>query len=434
SLELLYRYYDQLICLESKIPANELQIPFKWKDAFDKGSIFGGRISLTLSSLSFEKVCVLFNIAALQSQVAASQSTESDEALKLSAKLFQSSSGILSHLKTIVLASLQQDPTPDLQPETLTALSALMLAQAQEVIAFKARSDNMKDGIVAKLFSQCEELYADAVKSLQKEMLKPLWERDTVPKVSAKQIGCQALAMYHQSRVCNANKTVGEEISRLKCSLELFKSAQTRSGDSTLFSEEIGRAQRAHDEAVKDNDFIYHERVPDAKALTPIGKAPVAKQTPMPGQFSASFSDLFESLVPVFVQQALSQYDVRKSEIVNGEVAKLRESTQLLNSILASLNLPAAIEDTSGEKLPQSLREKSNAVMEKEGINGLTKLLSELPELRTRNLELLDESEKQLNEEKASDDQLRAQFKERWTRTPSEQLTTAFRANAEKYR
>lgn len=44
---LIDSYYDQLVALESKIPTQELQVPFKWKDAFDKGSIFGGKISLS---------------------------------------------------------------------------------------------------------------------------------------------------------------------------------------------------------------------------------------------------------------------------------------------------------------------------------------------------------------------------------------------------
>lgn len=33
--------------------------------------------------------------------------------------------------------AVHQDPTPDLNPDTLQALSHLMLAQAQEVIAYK---------------------------------------------------------------------------------------------------------------------------------------------------------------------------------------------------------------------------------------------------------------------------------------------------------
>ena len=37
-------------------------------------------------------------------------------------------------------------------------------------------------------------------------------------------------------------------------------------------------------EAVKDNEFIYHERLPDPDSLEPVAPAPVVKATPLPGR------------------------------------------------------------------------------------------------------------------------------------------------------
>lgn len=82
-------------------------------------------------------MCVLFNIAALQSAVAAAQSFDSDDGLKLATKLFQQAAGIFTHLKSAAPAAISAEPTPDLSPDTLNALAALMLAQAQECFVIK---------------------------------------------------------------------------------------------------------------------------------------------------------------------------------------------------------------------------------------------------------------------------------------------------------
>jgi len=47
------------------------------------------RLYSVIASGSFERVCVLFNIAAMQSQIAETQNIGSDDGRKMAAKLFQ---------------------------------------------------------------------------------------------------------------------------------------------------------------------------------------------------------------------------------------------------------------------------------------------------------------------------------------------------------
>lgn len=59
--------------------------------------------------------------------------------------------------------------------------------------------------------------------------------------------------------------------------------------------------------------------------------------------------------------------------------------------VLASLNLPAAIEVTEGNTLPPSILEKAAAVRQLGGIEIIEQMLRELPELFKRNKDILDE-------------------------------------------
>lgn len=60
-------------------------------------------------------------------------------------------------------------------------------------------------------------------------------------------------------------------------------------------------------------------------------------------------------------------------------------------SVLASLNLPAAIEDLSGDKVPKSVLDKAATIKERGGVATIDSLMQELPELLQRNREILDE-------------------------------------------
>ncbi|KAK2836488.1 hypothetical protein Q7C36_014357 [Tachysurus vachellii] len=436
SLEILLRYYDQLCAVEPKFPFPELCLTFTWKDAFDKGSLFGGSVKLALASVGYEKTCVLFNIGALASQIASEQNLDNDEGLKTAAKFYQLASGAFAHIKDTVLSALNREPTMDISPETVGTLSQIMISQAQEVFVIKATADKMKDGIIAKVANQTADFYGDAFKQCQyKENLpKYFYFQEVLPVLAAKHCMMQATAELHQSAMAKQKKHFGEEIARLQHASELVKTIASRYDEYVNVKDLSDKISRALTAAKKDNDFIYHDRVPEVKDLEHIGKATLVKATAIQVPLSQKFSDIFEKMVPMLVQQSLSISNSRKGELVNRLVGSLREATNLCNGVLASLNLPAALEDLSGDSVPQSILEKSRAVIQQGGLNSIEQLIKDLPELLLRNREILDESLKILNDEETTDNELRAKFSQRWNRTPSGDLYKSLRAEGGNFR
>uniref|UniRef100_A0AAY5F0Q4 BRO1 domain-containing protein n=1 Tax=Electrophorus electricus TaxID=8005 RepID=A0AAY5F0Q4_ELEEL len=387
SLEILLRYYDQLCAVEPKFPFPEVMLclTFTWKDAFDKGSLFGGSMA----------------------------------------------SGAFAHIKDTVLSSLNHEPTMDISPETVGTLSQIMLSQAQEVFVLKATADKMKDAIIAKLANQAADFYGDAFKQCQ---LKENLPKEVLPVLAAKHCMMQANAELHQSAVANQKKRFGEEIARLQHATELVKTVASRYDEYVNIKDLSDKISRALTAAKKDNDFIYHDRVPEVKDLEHIGKAALVKSTAIQVPLSQKFTDLFEKMVPMQVQQSLSIASSRKADLVNRLVGKLREATNLCNGVLASLNLPAALEDLSGDSVPQSILEKSRAVVQQGGLHSIEQLIKDLPELLQRNREILDESLKMLDDEETTDNELRAKFSQRWNRTPSGDLYKPLRAEGSNFR
>jgi len=65
--------------------------------------------------------------------------------------------------------------------------------------------------------------------------------------------------------------------------------AETKGAHTFSFQEVQKKVVRGLQEAEKDNDFIYHARIPEVSALQAIGKANVAKSLPFTPPLSSQF-------------------------------------------------------------------------------------------------------------------------------------------------
>jgi len=299
ALESMQNYFDQIGNLELKIPFNKTKIYFKWLDAFDKGSWFGGNIPYTMSTnLLYEKACVLFNIAALSTQIGAAQDLSVEDGMKKAVKMLQVAAGIFSAVSTPPpSSSSEQKPTTDLSPESAAALASLCLAQAQEVVLQKALMDKKNDNIIAKLARHAEILYMETGNLMLKDSVRSLWDKGWVNIVEGKQSMFGGLVHFHQAKVCKEKKTIGEEICRLQLALELLNKSESMLPQVNEDGRKwVDLCSMALEEAKKDNEFIYFEKVPPVTELIAVDGAVVVKASPLGEKFLPEQRDFFADM------------------------------------------------------------------------------------------------------------------------------------------
>ncbi|KAK0136238.1 Rhophilin-2 [Merluccius polli] len=124
-LDLLARYYNQLPLMESRFfsPNRQTGLFFTWYDSFTG-------VPLCQQNLSLEKASILFNMAALFSQIGARSNRQTLAGLDQAVSSFQKAAGVLNHLKD----TFTHIPSYDLSPAMLTMLTSMLLAQAQECL------------------------------------------------------------------------------------------------------------------------------------------------------------------------------------------------------------------------------------------------------------------------------------------------------------
>ncbi|KAK3306178.1 BRO1-like domain-containing protein [Chaetomium strumarium] len=427
----LQTYAGQLVWMSGKFPI-DIGIDFTWYPALG----YHTEHPLVQNNLKYELMNVLFNLAALYSQLAFSSNRSSTEGLKTAASYFSQAAGVLSHMKTEVLPELRMaNPPDDMDEATLECLTQLLLAQSQECFWQKAVMDGYKDASIAKLAARVSDLYNLAGEAaMRSEAVSSAW----IHHMSAKHHHFAAAAQYRAACDCLEKKRYGEEVARLAdavaCVNEGLKECKGGYINKAVVDDLQGLKRRVEEDlkrAEKDNDVIYLQIVPPKSELKILERAnmAVARVPPQVAKPYEYFGDhaefgpaLFTKLVPFSVHLAVSIYEERRDRLVsNNIVAELETLTDQLHGVLSSLNLPGslqALEKPLG--LPGTLVQRADEIRQADAINRLQRGLADIEKLCASDRTIFEEGKALLAAEEEEDKNMRRKHGiQRWTRSES---------------
>jgi len=435
--DLYLRYLGLLESLDKRFPINDdnIRIQYTWFDAFKN-------TKSTQYNLQYERACSLFNLGSITSHVAVSQNRSTPDGAKKSCHFFQLAAGTFEHLKDYLQQRPHQASTPDLTTELLVMLVGLMLAQAQECFCEKAAKDGMSANVITMLAAQTAEYYNGThnamISSGLKNHLDKSWSRET--KIKA--FYFEAMANYYASIGLHAKDLYGEEVARLQIAVshigDDFVKANIRKTPAEFqewFNKLSETITKAFLVAEKENDSIYHERVPKPMELAKLASKSMVKVLPIVDLTLKGDNDPFNSLLPFEILQSVSVYNERKASLLREELKLIQEHNDFAKGSLGSMNLPAAIERIEERAgVPVPLQKKMSIIREEGGASLLFGLLLSLQNLGKEDENIIKEAVQYLDDEEQEDNEARKQFGDKWIRPHSHALTGNLRQEAAKYK
>ncbi|GFO05598.1 tyrosine-protein phosphatase non-receptor type 23, partial [Plakobranchus ocellatus] len=118
-----------------------------------------------------------------------------------------------------------------------------------------------------------------------------------------------------------------------------------------------------YESAKKDNDFVYHDKVPDLASLPEVKGASLVKGIPFdPTDKEISGPDIFQKLVPMEAHEASSVYSEEKAKLSRNVVGEIEEKDMELQQFLSSLQLDEDQLMPRPDIIPEQLMEKCAAM------------------------------------------------------------------------
>lgn len=337
-------------------------LPFTWEDIFMAREV-------TLADIKFEQASVLYNIGALHSILGSMETRTNADSMKVACTHFQCASGAFEYLRDHFGSAMM---SLDFSHELLTFHVNLMLAQAQECILEKSMIDSRKSSITAKVSAQIVEFNNLALKSLE-----PAYKEGIVPsrkykewkkRMELKSQFYECITCFYMGKQSEEHQKWGECLAYYTEAFnklnECIKKGKSEDGDiqeSFRFAMDVigGKYQSAK----KDNDFVYHDKVPDFDSLPEVKGASLVKGiTFNPSDPDVSGPDLFQKLVPMEAHEASSLYSEEKAKLIRRVCGNIEDKNAELVQFMSSLNIDQSSLSFEPENLPQALLEKCAAV------------------------------------------------------------------------
>ncbi|XMA12883.1 hypothetical protein WAI453_005674 [Rhynchosporium graminicola] len=426
-------YAGQLAWMGGKFPI-DIGVDFTWYPALG----YNTERPNSQNNLKFELANVLYNLAALYSQLAMSSNRGTTEGLRSACNYFCLAAGVISHIKNTVIPELRSTPPEDMDDSTLESLQQLSLAQGQECFWQKAVMDGYKDASIAKLAAKVSDFYGAAGDwGVKSEAISSEWIHHT----TAKHHHFAAAAQYRQACDCLEKRKYGEEVARLRDSISCVEEAlkEAKYLNKVVLGDLNGLKNRVTEDlkrAEKDNDLIYLNPVPPKSELKTLERAAMAvakvpKEISDPASFIGDKGEfgppLFAKLVPFAVHVAASIYEERRDRVVNTNIVEeLEILTTKIHDTLSSLNLPGslqALEKPLG--LPPTLTSHAEEIRQADALNRLQRSFSDTAKLKASDDAIFAEGRELLLAEKSENERLLMKYgSDRWTRLDSQSAAT----------
>ena len=409
-------------------------------------------------SLAYEKASIIFNISAVLACHAAIQNRADEMGLKIAYHSFQASAGMFNYINENFLHA----PSIDLSRETVKTLISIMLAQGQEVFIEKQTEAGTKVGLLAKLASQAAFLYAQAVEGITaSNVSEVVFERVWMLVTQLKSSYMASLSQYYQAITEAEANSHGTAIARLLKAEILAKDASRvassfpssipptsnlPSDTMSIFTDQVKRhisnIQEKLTSFIKDNDFIYHQSVPNEAALSVVAKVAAAKAIPVSELYVGQDihrvigPDIFQRIVPMAVTESASLYDEEKAKLIRAEAEKVETANDEMAAGLDYLRLPGSLDVLKGGMDQEtSVDENFRGWCEElAGHESFGRAFEHLQADKAFISEMLDSCTQQLDREENVCEKMRVKYGSDWTQQPSSRLNSTLRSDIRSYR